>query len=557
MKSIVASLGMLAVAGFSWVGWSQLRQPASESLTKTATAALVEQGIDGVNVSFTNLDGLVSGATTPELQEQVRETIMKAIPTGRLTFAETDADSIGIDASSDKLNTPNDNASDDAESIATNDQEQTSDIAPEEGAGDDAGIEMLSLDDAGLITDTPDSGSQDWGTDADVNSEADLASALSPGETIDPTTTTELTDDTDLGWDSSAGGEDVTEAGLDPEVESNAPAETQLAQIDTPPANKTIEPNDDWGSSLSLDEGGWSENLGSAANGSAEAGIVEVPPAPGQNTASSIDTGDSWNSGSEWGNSNGDLASTAADNIQDSSDAAGTAVTGLSDEDNIMSTEGSSIAEASPIEVNATEIVNAATQIVDGAATSTADSVASNAVQSGAQTASTPIEPSDIAIREIDEIDTQTANIANVATDSSTAATTGSDSIEDALAVLDTDKPDTSAASSNTDADSFTEKPRFGVYMANRANDIAVREIVAGSPAEAAGLRVGDLIYQLGDRTIHNFDDLKAAVLAKQPRDVVEVRFRRGGQPRRVNVKLGVARVPLPSKIISPKQSHR
>ena len=64
-------------------------------------------------------------------------------------------------------------------------------------------------------------------------------------------------------------------------------------------------------------------------------------------------------------------------------------------------------------------------------------------------------------------------------------------------------------------------------------------EVVAGSPAERAGLQVGDVITRFDGATIDGPADLVQAVRGHDPGDEVEVAYRRGDQTATVTVELG------------------
>jgi S1-C subfamily serine protease len=63
--------------------------------------------------------------------------------------------------------------------------------------------------------------------------------------------------------------------------------------------------------------------------------------------------------------------------------------------------------------------------------------------------------------------------------------------------------------------------------------------VVAGGPSDHAGLRTGDRIVAIGDRTIGKSTDVVSAISALRPGEKVAVRVRRGGSERTVTVKLG------------------
>jgi S1-C subfamily serine protease len=61
-------------------------------------------------------------------------------------------------------------------------------------------------------------------------------------------------------------------------------------------------------------------------------------------------------------------------------------------------------------------------------------------------------------------------------------------------------------------------------------------EVADGSPADRAGLIVGDIIIRIADRPIVDAESLPAAVLRLTPGEAVEVSVLRGGEPRRFTV---------------------
>jgi putative serine protease PepD len=65
-----------------------------------------------------------------------------------------------------------------------------------------------------------------------------------------------------------------------------------------------------------------------------------------------------------------------------------------------------------------------------------------------------------------------------------------------------------------------------------------VQTLVAGGPAADAGIRRGDVITRVDDKTIRSVDDLIAATRLHKVGDVVQVTYERGGQPHAVAVTL-------------------
>lgn len=66
-----------------------------------------------------------------------------------------------------------------------------------------------------------------------------------------------------------------------------------------------------------------------------------------------------------------------------------------------------------------------------------------------------------------------------------------------------------------------------------------IQQIYQGSPADRAGLQPGDIIVQLGDRTIQDASSLVAAIRQYRPGDEVKIVYYRGSQRHEITVKLG------------------
>jgi putative serine protease PepD len=61
----------------------------------------------------------------------------------------------------------------------------------------------------------------------------------------------------------------------------------------------------------------------------------------------------------------------------------------------------------------------------------------------------------------------------------------------------------------------------------------------AGSPAEQAGLRSGDVITRIGDRDIPDLEAMAEALRAHKAGDVVDIVVRRGDSTTTVRATLG------------------
>ncbi|HEV7888598.1 MAG TPA: trypsin-like peptidase domain-containing protein [Acidimicrobiales bacterium] len=66
-----------------------------------------------------------------------------------------------------------------------------------------------------------------------------------------------------------------------------------------------------------------------------------------------------------------------------------------------------------------------------------------------------------------------------------------------------------------------------------------VQEVVPGSPAENAGLVVGDVITKFGDQKIETNDQLVAAVRTRKPGDKIEITFTRGKDQKKTTATIG------------------
>jgi putative serine protease PepD len=65
-----------------------------------------------------------------------------------------------------------------------------------------------------------------------------------------------------------------------------------------------------------------------------------------------------------------------------------------------------------------------------------------------------------------------------------------------------------------------------------------VQEAVSGGPAERAGIRTGDIIVELGGKTIHSMDELIAELIQRRVGETVSVVYERSGTRHTVRVRL-------------------
>ena len=86
----------------------------------------------------------------------------------------------------------------------------------------------------------------------------------------------------------------------------------------------------------------------------------------------------------------------------------------------------------------------------------------------------------------------------------------------------------------------FSLTPAIATELGIKADKGAlVADVTAGSGAEVAGLRNGDVITSVDDKEVKAAEDVTSAVNAHKPGDEIKVRFRRGDETSDVTVKLG------------------
>jgi predicted metalloprotease with PDZ domain len=90
--------------------------------------------------------------------------------------------------------------------------------------------------------------------------------------------------------------------------------------------------------------------------------------------------------------------------------------------------------------------------------------------------------------------------------------------------------------------DSIRE-PRLGVSSAPDSSGVRVMEVQPGSPAEAAGLRGGDYLIQVGDITVRDqgFGEQFRARYARADGQTLPVKIRRDGQPMDLQIAVRLA----------------
>jgi len=104
-----------------------------------------------------------------------------------------------------------------------------------------------------------------------------------------------------------------------------------------------------------------------------------------------------------------------------------------------------------------------------------------------------------------------------------------------------------SAAASATESQS--EKPWLGVTLALTPDGVTIAQVIADSPADAAGLQRGDVIEAIDGTEVDNVREFLDQLDDKNASDTVSLAISRDGQAQDVAVTLEVRPEPLPQAI--------
>ncbi len=83
------------------------------------------------------------------------------------------------------------------------------------------------------------------------------------------------------------------------------------------------------------------------------------------------------------------------------------------------------------------------------------------------------------------------------------------------------------------------ERPYLGIRYVQRPRGAEVQEVLPGSPAEEAGLKVGDLIREVDGRPVSTARPLAELLSAYRPGDRVTLTVEREGREMEIRVTLG------------------
>lgn len=104
---------------------------------------------------------------------------------------------------------------------------------------------------------------------------------------------------------------------------------------------------------------------------------------------------------------------------------------------------------------------------------------------------------------------------------------------------LDEILPDLKAGKSVGEA----RRPFLGIQanVESEKEGVEIQAVTPASAAEKAGIKAGDVIVEFDGKKLKNFDDLRAAILGKQPGDKIKVTWLRGEEKMTAEVELGWA----------------
>jgi membrane-associated protease RseP (regulator of RpoE activity) len=111
------------------------------------------------------------------------------------------------------------------------------------------------------------------------------------------------------------------------------------------------------------------------------------------------------------------------------------------------------------------------------------------------------------------------------------------------------DESQSGSDSSSTAAQDQQAKPWMGVLLTQTPDGLTIANVIAGTPAEAAGLQRGDVIQAIDGTDVANVSDLRDQLANKAVGDTVTLTISRGGQVQDVAVTLEAQPEALPQAI--------
>lgn len=90
----------------------------------------------------------------------------------------------------------------------------------------------------------------------------------------------------------------------------------------------------------------------------------------------------------------------------------------------------------------------------------------------------------------------------------------------------------------NIDETDNSERPSLGVFLDDTKTEVVVTEVVPDSPADKAGLIIGDVILRMDNNLITSFREVKSLMNIKKKGDILAIDVRRNNKKIKVQAKL-------------------
>jgi membrane-associated protease RseP (regulator of RpoE activity) len=84
----------------------------------------------------------------------------------------------------------------------------------------------------------------------------------------------------------------------------------------------------------------------------------------------------------------------------------------------------------------------------------------------------------------------------------------------------------------------LSDRPRLGVTFVMQDDGAEIVAVTPGSPAEDAGIQVGDVITKVDGQRVSRVRPLNELILQYQPGDIISLTFMRDGRTRQVEMQL-------------------